>query len=266
MGNRKMFLIGQKHNKKIIDDGRLDKVGFLIIKGPAHYGKTYLAKYIANYYKMNYIQLDYKVATVRKLVESSNFDNGCVYHFKDFEKASSAAKAAILKIAEETPSGVKIIITTQTHNLLQTLKSRAYIMNMESYEMDELKEYAYKLNFSSNLMERLFRLHVDITPSLLYKYKEREDIDEIIDLVEDTFNKIQNGLNMKTISEISNNFWKEDMDKIIIYLNTLSSSCWSLKQNRFETICRIQNTLDILNKTKISNHKLLIHNMLMEIV
>lgn len=261
-----MFLIGQNNNKKLIDEGKLDNASFIIIKGPTDYGKTYLAKYIANHYQMNYIELDYKVATVRELVESSNYDNNCVYHFKDFEKSSAAAKAALLKIAEETPKGVKIIVTSQASNILQTLTSRAYVMSMESYTIDELEEYANKLNFDLTIMDRLNKLHVNITPSLLYKYKEREDIAEIIDLAEDTFNRIEQGLTIKDISEISNKFWKDDIDKLTIYLNVLCTACLDLSHDRFVTICYIQQAMYTLTGTAISNYKLLVHDMLMGVV
>ena len=107
-----MYLVGQRRNKELIDGGKLDNASFILIKGPKNYGKTYMAKYIANHYKMGYLLLDNKVDTIRELVSSSNKNNNCLYHFKDFDKSSPAAKAALLKIAEETPKGVKIVVTT----------------------------------------------------------------------------------------------------------------------------------------------------------
>ena len=98
-----MYLVGQEKNKKLIDNGKLDNANFIIIKGPTNYGKTYLAKYIANHFNLTYVALDNKVATIRELVRISNKNNECLYHFKDFEKSSPAAKASLLKIAEKTP-------------------------------------------------------------------------------------------------------------------------------------------------------------------
>ena len=50
-----MYLVGQEENKKLIDEGKLDNANFIIIKGPKNHGKTYLTKYIADHYKMNYV-------------------------------------------------------------------------------------------------------------------------------------------------------------------------------------------------------------------
>lgn len=261
-----MFLIGQKENKKLIDENKLDNTNFIIIKGPADYGKSYLAKYIANHYNMNYIELDNKVATVRDLVESSTYENNCVYHFKDFENSSMAAKAALLKLAEETPNGIKIIITTSSSNILQTLTSRAYVLSMETYLDEDLIQYTNTLNFDLKIYNRLKNFNVNITPSLLYKYKKREDINEIIDIVEDTFNRIEKGLNLEDICTISNKFWKDDQDRLNIFLNILATACLDLTNNKFKTLCCIEQTLYLLKVTTITNYKLLINNMLMEVV
>ena len=150
-----MYLVGQEENKKLIDEGKLDNANFIIIKGPKNHGKTYLTKYIADHYKMNYVLLDNKVDTIRSLVENSNNDNNCLYHFRDFEKSSPAAKAALLKIAEETPYGVKIVITTSAYNMLDTLISRAYNMNIQAYSKENLLEYINTLDLDKNLLETL---------------------------------------------------------------------------------------------------------------
>ena len=60
MGDGKMYLVGQEKNKELIDNGKLDNSSFIIIKGPTNYGKTYLTKYIADYY----IELEGKVDAI----------------------------------------------------------------------------------------------------------------------------------------------------------------------------------------------------------
>lgn len=262
-----MYLVGQKKNKDLIDGGKLDNAAFILIKGPKNYGKTYLTKYIANYYKMDYVLLDNKVDTIRELVSSSNRNNNCLYHFKDFDKSSPAAKAALLKIAEETPKGVKIVVTTSAYNFLDTLISRAYVMDMVPYKMEEIKEYSNNLNISDVLLDRLEKSYLELTPTLLFKLKDNEDISEILDIADETIDCINNGLKLEDISKISAKFWKDDKDRVMLYLTILSKCHYrTVAGNRWKTQSLIQSTMATLNKVAVSNYRNLIHNMLMEMV
>ena len=267
MGDRKMYLVGQKSNKELIDNGGLNNASFIMIKGPTNYGKTYLTKYIANYYEMDYILLDNKVDTIRSLVESSNKNNNCLYHLKDFHKSSPAAKAALLKIAEETPKGVKIVVTTNAYNFLETLTSRAYLISMQPYNSDEIEEYNEKLMLNEETMRILKEdFSITLTPTLLYKYKERKDIDEIIDLVKETIECVNMGLRLECVSKIANNFWKEDLEKVEMFIQTLIKANKLFNQDVFYFTSILEDTLNKLNRITITNYKQLIHNMLMEMI
>lgn len=259
-----MYLVGQEKNKKLIDNGKLDNANFIIIKGPTNYGKTYLAKYIANHFNLTYVALDNKVATIRELVSISNKNNECLYHFKDFEKSSPAAKASLLKIAEETPKGIKIVVTTSSYNLLDTLMSRAYILNIEPYSEEDIIDYNKNLSFNIELFDILQKeLRMKLTPSKLFKLKNIENIKEIIDLAVDSIAKIKNGLKLEDISQISNNFWKDDGTNTDIFLQLLESG---LAGFNFKCIAQIEKAKYTLAKVSISNYRQLIHNMLMEMV
>ena len=265
-----MYLVGQEKNKDLIDNGKIDNSTFILIRGPEHYGKTYLVKYIANHYGMHYKLLDNKVDTIRGSVESSDRNNNnCVYHFKDFEKSSPAAKAALLKVAEETPTGTKIIVTTSAYNFLDTLVSRAYNMNIQPYSKENILDYINILSFDETLLNTLINEYkMDITPSILRKYKERQDIEELIELSNFTIDAILKGMKLEDIGTISNKFWSsnDDVDKIKIYLELLESGIVSKVNGSYKYIKAIEKTLYQLNKIAISNYKMLIHNMLMEMV
>lgn len=261
-----MYLVGQKKNKELVDGGKLDNATFILIKGPKNYGKTYLSKYIASHYKMDYILLDNKVETIRQLVSSSNKNNNCVYHFKDFDKSSPAAKAALLKIAEETPRGVKIVVTTSAYNFLQTLISRAYVIDMAPYTIEDIKEYGNNLNIEDVLIDRLEKSYLDLTPTLLFRLKGNEDITEILDLADETIQCINNGLSLEDISKISAKFWKDDKERIQLYLDVLGKCGHMITKNYFRTIQIVEQTKFTLNKVAINNYRNLIHNMLMEMV
>lgn len=264
-----MYLVGQKRLKDIIDNGKIDNSSFIIIKGPAHYGKTHLVRYIANHYKMHYVLLDNKVDTIRSLVNTSyRNNNNCVYHFKDFDKSSPAAKAALLKVTEETPEGTKIVITTSAYNFLDTLVSRAYNMDIQPYSKEDILDYVNILSFDENLLNTLLDGYkLDITPSMLRRFKEREDIQELIDLTNYTINSLLQGMNLENIGTISNKFWiSDDVDKVKIYLELLEAGVVKRINHCYKYIKAIEKTTYQLNKITISNYKMLIHNMLMEMV
>lgn len=261
-----MYLVGQKRNKELIDGGKLDNATFILIKGPKNYGKTYLSKYISSHYKMDYILLDNKVETIRQLVSSSDKNNNCLYHFKDFDKSSPAAKAALLKIAEETPKGVKIVVTTSAYNFLQTLISRAYVIDMAPYTIDDIKEYGNNLGVEDVLIDRLEKSYLELTPTLLFRLKGNEDVTEILDLADETIQCINNGLSLEDISKISAKFWKDDKEKLQLYLDVLCKCSHMITKNYFRTIQIVEQTKFILNKVAINNYRNLIHNMLMEMI
>lgn len=261
-----MYLVGQYKNKQLIDGGRLDNAAFILIKGPKNYGKTYLAKYIANYYKMTYVLLDNKVDTIRELVSSSNRNNNCLYHFKDFDKSSPAAKAALLKIAEETPKGVKIVVTTSAYNFLDTLVSRAYVMDIAAYLPEDIKEYGTNLGVQDVLIDRLEKSYLDLTPTLLFNIKNSEDVMEILDLADETIECINNGMGLDDISKISAKFWKDDKDRLVLYLEVLSRCSHRITKNYFRVIQLVEYTKSILSRVAVSNYRNLVHNMLMEMV
>lgn len=261
-----MYLAGQSKNKELIDNGKLDNVSFILIKGPKNYGKTYLAKYIANHYNMDYILLDNKVDTIRELVNNSTKNNNCLYHFKDFDRSSPAAKAALLKIAEETPKGVKIIVTTSAYNFLNTLVSRAYVMSISPYSNEEIEEYAENLNVNKELISKLEDAYKNLTPTILFNLKSNTDIEEIINIAETTINCINKGLTLEDISTIAANFWKDDKQRVEIYLDILCKSVQKIKVNPYRVITLVSFTMYSLDSKAINNYRNLIHNMLMEMV
>lgn len=261
-----MYLVGQKKNKELIDSGKLDNATFILIKGPNNYGKTYLTKYIANHYKMDYLLLDNKVDTIRELVNSSNRNNNCLYHFKDFDKSSPAAKAALLKIAEETPKGVRIVVTTSAYNFLDTLVSRAYVIDMAAYSFEDIREYGNNLDVQDVLIDRLNKSYLDLTPTLLFKLRGSDYLTEVLDLADETINGLNRGLELEDISRISAKFWKDDKDRLLLYLDILSRSSHRINKDYYKVVLAVEYTKSMLNRVAINNYRNLVHNMLMGMV
>lgn len=261
-----MYLVGQNHNKELIDNGKLDNANFIIIRGPRNYGKTYLAMYIANHYSMDYINLDYKVDTIRQLVSSSRNNNNCLYHFSDFDKSSPAAKAALLKIAEETPKGIKIVISTSAANILDTLLSRGYVINMEPYSNEDISEYGNMLNLDNQLVDKLINGLRFLSPTILKKASEVEGLEEIVDLAYETIECINKGLQLEDVSRISSKFWKDDKELVLLFLDIVEDNICNLGNKWFKCSSLIETAKFTVERYSLSNYRNLVHNMLMEMV
>lgn len=262
-----MYLVGQNEIKKIIDNNLLDKVKFIIIKGPNNFGKTYLTKYLAQHYGMFYKAISIKVSTIRDLANIQGEKINTVYHLKDFDKASNAAKAALLKVAEETPDDIKIVVTTSSINFLDTLLSRAYVINIEGYTKDQIYEYAKVIDFDVNLLDRLINeFHISITPTLLKKYKDFENFEEVLDLVKKTINAINEGMSIDVATEVSSKFWKDDREKLFIYLTILDKCSHVISKDCLYDTLLIERALYRLNKLTITNYKQFVNNLLLEMI
>src|SRR5699024_7774144 len=103
----------------------------------------------------------------------------------------------------ETPEGTKIVITTSAYNFLDTLVSRAYNMDIQPYSKEDILDYVNILSFDENLLNTLLDGYkLDITPSMLRRFKEREDIQELIDLSNYTISSLLQGMNLENIGTI----------------------------------------------------------------
>lgn len=139
-------MIGQKNNIKLINSQIKSKSfpRFSIIVGATGSGKKTLTNYIIDKMK---IQLVYNsgisVSQVRDTITYMHkVVDPTVVTFYDADIMSVQAKNALLKVAEETPNNVYIIMTvTDLNNVLDTIKSRAYIYSMQPYTADEIDTY-----------------------------------------------------------------------------------------------------------------------------
>lgn len=88
---------------------------------------------------------DNKVGTVRDYIDIAYKQTfPIIYTIVDGDNMSAQAVNALLKITEEPPNSAFFIMLAENEaNLLETIKSRAYIFRMGRYTSAELYEYAY---------------------------------------------------------------------------------------------------------------------------
>lgn len=264
-----MYIVGQKRVKDSIR--QLENYNFIIIKGGRQYGKTFLTRFIARELGMDYMLLDNKVDTIRKLVDSSYYNNNCVYHFKDFERASNAAKAALLKITEETPKGIKIIITINSMNFLDTLISRAYVITMEEYTKEELYEYKELLSMNDEMFEKLYVLGIK-TPTTLKEFQSIGTLETLIEMVDTVINNILNkSFSLQVVTKTSNYFKYTylitECDEARVFLILLEKAL--LKTKMQGMVRRVQacetGLVNIYNNPGI-NRKIVVNESLLEMM
>ena len=151
-----------------------------IIEGPEKSGKTLLAKLIAASMTKNQSDIDtimsdaspdviivdlpdkaktIGVGAVREIREKAYLiPNDLDYKVFIIEKADSLtvqAQNALLKVLEEPPSNVLILIlATEADKILTTIKSRAQLIQTEIFNFDELLENVCELSDTAEAMKR----------------------------------------------------------------------------------------------------------------
>lgn len=139
-------MIGQKHILEWVNKNVDSFPHFIVVVGPRGSGKRTLVNEIANKVSCVYTQCEPLVDTVREVIDSSyNSQTKVMYCFADADNMKPQAKNAMLKITEEPPENAYFCLTiNDDSSLLGTIKSRAYVLTMENYSRDELKEYYYR--------------------------------------------------------------------------------------------------------------------------
>ena len=140
-------MIGQKKLMQelydIIDTNNFPR--FSILYGAKGSGKRLLTSYIAKRLKTaNYIVLeDVKIDTIRDIItQAYKMTELTLYVIPDADGMSVAAKNAMLKVTEEPPNKAYFIMTLCDINaMLDTIRSRAQVFQMEDYTPDEIEQY-----------------------------------------------------------------------------------------------------------------------------
>lgn len=139
-------MVGQKNILKWVDSNKDNFPHFIVLIGPGGSGKRLLTKTIANKISCVYAECEIRVDAVREVIDNSyQTQTKVMYCFADADNMKAQAKNAMLKITEEPPKNAYFCLTiTDDSSLLDTIRSRAYVFNMDSYSRDELRDYYYQ--------------------------------------------------------------------------------------------------------------------------
>lgn len=163
-----MNIIGQKKLLNRIDNlittDNLPR--YIIIQGPTGSGKHLIADYISRKLEALLVPSNIAVNDVREVIDLSySLTEPTVYLWADCQKMSIGAKNAVLKVTEEPPQNAYFIMTVDsTSNLLGTLVSRGYVLDILPYNNNELLEFAiYKY---PDMNDKLRNLIVDLSDTM----------------------------------------------------------------------------------------------------
>lgn len=117
---------------------------FLIFVGEEGSGKRTLYKHLMGFYhNANDVLVGTGIDDVRSVINSAyKVKNKTFYFIPEADNMSNAAKNALLKLVEEPPNNVYIVMTLlDKYNTLETIRSRACIFDMENYTASQLTEF-----------------------------------------------------------------------------------------------------------------------------
>ncbi len=190
-----MNIFGQK---KLID--KIDRLienddlpRYIIIQGPTGSGKHLIGDYISRKLNALLVPCDITVDAVREIIDISyTLTEPTVYLWPDTQKMSVSAKNAVLKVTEEPPQQAYFIMTVDsTTNMLNTLVSRGYVLDILPYTIDDLLEY---INYKySDMPDKTKNLIVDLASNIgdVIKFANM-DIKRLNDIVDTLCNNIGN--------------------------------------------------------------------------
>lgn len=137
-------MIGQTRLLSAINSPQWETPRFVILSGGRGSGKRMIAQHIANREEIQLITCGIKVEDVREVITLSHkLAAGALFLFPNADRMSPAARNALLKVTEEAPRQSRFMMTVYDSNqVMATLQSRAFVLQLDPYTSKELYEYA----------------------------------------------------------------------------------------------------------------------------
>lgn len=153
-------IIGQENFMEMVKTTK-SFPSFCILEGPKGQGKKTMANWIAETLGYNLVIIGTKIDDVRQMISDvQNLGSPVIYFIPDADNMSIGARNSLLKITEEPPKNLYIIMSlVHSDNTLTTIKSRGRVFALDNYTNKELKEYATTVHNADNyLCEQLLEV------------------------------------------------------------------------------------------------------------
>lgn len=209
----------------------------------------------------NSIKVEQIREIISKIYEKPILCDKKIYIINNADKMTTQAQNCLLKILEEPPKYVIIILIVENeYAMLNTIKSRCLKMRFNQIEKDELKIYLeQKVGFENITDEMLEIYDGSISKALEIKGKEElyTKVQELIDSLE---NKSQIEL-IKMSKNIYEN--KEEVKNLLEYMNMFFYKKSFDNVKYINCIKKVNNTI---SKLRINcNNEMLVDTLLLEI-
>ena len=148
--------------KHLVDNNNLPR--FMILVGPYGSDKSAVMNELSKLMKVSLVEKESKIADVREAIDMAyKTAEYLLIAVKDGDKLSPQARGAMLKLAEEPPNRVSLILYAENvGNVSEALRSRATIFFMDSYSPEEVWE-SVKNKYPADLLTTdVMNLIVDI--------------------------------------------------------------------------------------------------------
>lgn len=166
-------VIGQTNLVKTLKHTELPSLTILL--GPSGSGRTTISKHIAELKGYTYITIGNKIADIRQLIQDTvALSQPTVYYISNADNMTMQASNAMLKISEEPPKNLHIIIgLTSLENTLPTIISRGKVFRMDNYSITELEEF-FAANYTEDTPYIDKMLLCSNTPGDIIAYMEHD--------------------------------------------------------------------------------------------
>lgn len=261
-------MIGQKKLQEKIEKITLDSFPkSLVLQGESGCGKHLICSLIENKFSnCDFVYVKDKISY--DFVESAYLIATQTFYVIDGNKISDKEQNVLLKLFEEPPINVRIIIlTTTSAKLIPTILGRAVVWSFENYSKDELKEFLGEKDES--LLEYV------TTPGQLLNLINC-NIDEIVKLCDLIIDKI-NVAAVSNVLSLSNRFKfvnskknnETGLDFKVFFMILRKTLVEKIKQNpiniKYIDMYKLtNNTLKVLTLSTI-NDKMLFENYLLKL-
>lgn len=165
-----------------------------IIAGDKGSGKHILASAIADSLSKNIMELpDVKIDTLRYMITTSYKQvETTVFIIPNCDTMSISAKNSLLKVIEEPPNNAYfIMLVNNLSNVLNTIKSRATIFEMQIYTPDDIDKYITKKKYALSQDEIKCAHHICLNLSEV-DYLVKIGVREFYNFMETVFLRINN--------------------------------------------------------------------------
>jgi len=271
-------LIGQKELLKTIERQlkNNDFPQFTAFVGNGLLDKLELVGIIAKELKAEHvITVSPKVDDVREIITNAYTQrNPIVYGIMEIDNVSAQAKNSLLKLAEEPPKNVYIIISVKDpNNLLKTLKSRAAVYNMQHYTQAELEGYIksqYPRKVKPNELEMVY--NICETPDeidLLLSNYEVADFWDYVELVADNIAEVSGANSFKIADKLrikDTDYQKYDLSLFFKAFQVVCAQRYKADRDSryFDAVAATGKALNDMTKATL-NKQMLVDNWILDV-